>query len=294
MLKISEFSRLGRVPASTLRFYDEAGLLQPAVVDPSSEYRYYRTEQLEQLHRILALKDMGFALSDIATIMKRDPSPAELADLFSAQLAHLASEADAARQRLQRARVRLDRLAPRRAGPRAEIVVKAADALQIATLRRTGLAMHEIGAVCEASYDALYRDLKRARVRPAPVLPPEVTLYHNDDYTETDIDMEVAVVVGSTAADAKRLRDAGIDVRALSAEPRVAAVVHQGGFHDLDDTVADLFHWLAASGLRPTGPLRELHLFGRVGQAALDHPRDDRFVLELQVPFADTESATTA
>jgi DNA-binding transcriptional MerR regulator/effector-binding domain-containing protein len=294
VLKISEFSRLGRVPASTLRYYDEAGLLRPALVDAASEYRYYRIEQLEQLHRILALKDMGFALADIATIVARDPSPDELGDLFAGQLARLATEAEEARQRLQRARVRLDRLAPRTTGPRAEIVVKAADALQIATVRRTGLAMHAIGAVCEASYDALYRDLRRARVRPAPVLPPEVTLYHNDDYTETDIDMEVAVVVGNTAAEAKRLRDAGIDVRPLPAEPRVAAVVHQGGFHDLDETVADLFHWLAASGLRSTGPLRELHLFGRVGQAELDHPRDDRFVLELQVPFAETESATTA
>lgn len=294
MLKISEFSRLGRVPASTLRYYDEAGLLRPAAVDASSEYRFYKIEQLEQLNRILALKDMGFGLADIASIVAQNPSPGELGDLFSAQLARLASEAEEARQRLQRARVRLERLAHPRPATRPEIVIKAADALQAATLRQRGLAMHEIGAACEAGYNSLYNALRRARVRPAPVLPPEITLYHNDDYTESDIDMEVAVIVGGATAEGRRLLDAGIDVRTLPAEPRVATVVHQGGFHDLGDTVVDLFHWLAASGLRSTGPLRELHLFGRVGQAALDHPRDDRFVLELQVPFADAEDAIPA
>lgn len=294
MLKISEFSRLARVPASTLRYYDEAGLLRPAAVDASSEYRFYRIEQLEQLHRILALKDMGFGLSDIATIVARDPSSDELRELISAQLASLASAAEEANRRLQRARVRLERLTRPRQGSRAEIVIKVAEALHAVTLRQTGLAMHEIGARCEAGYDILYQALKRARVRPAPVLPPEVTLYHNDEYTESDIDMELAVVVSGTPAETGRLLSVGLEVRTLPAEPRVAAVVHQGGFHDLDDTVADLFHWLAASGLRPTGPLRELHLFGRVGAAEVDHPRDDRFVLELQVPFGDADSATIA
>lgn len=38
MLKISEFSRLTRIPAKTLLYYDEIGLLKPAQVDRFTGY----------------------------------------------------------------------------------------------------------------------------------------------------------------------------------------------------------------------------------------------------------------
>ncbi|CAM4353194.1 MerR family transcriptional regulator [Paenibacillus sp. MB22_1] len=56
MFKISEFSKLSQVPVKTLRFYDQLDLLKPAYKDQQSGYRYYTSEQLLVLHRILALK----------------------------------------------------------------------------------------------------------------------------------------------------------------------------------------------------------------------------------------------
>ncbi|MFY9939780.1 MAG: MerR family transcriptional regulator, partial [Silvibacterium sp.] len=54
----------------TLRHYDETGLLRPAHIDPENWYRYYLASQLSQLHRILALKDFGFSLEQIAEALK--------------------------------------------------------------------------------------------------------------------------------------------------------------------------------------------------------------------------------
>jgi DNA-binding transcriptional MerR regulator len=42
MLKISDFSRLTRVPAKTLRYYDDLGLLKPAHVDPWTGWSSFR------------------------------------------------------------------------------------------------------------------------------------------------------------------------------------------------------------------------------------------------------------
>jgi DNA-binding transcriptional MerR regulator len=67
MLKIGDFSSLAQVSIKTLRYYDERGLLSPAHIDPETGYRYYSASQLSQLHRILALKDFGFSLEQIAT-----------------------------------------------------------------------------------------------------------------------------------------------------------------------------------------------------------------------------------
>src|SRR5262245_4426371 len=60
MFKIGEFSRIARVSARLLRYYDELGLLKPGVVDATTGYRYYTSSQLLRLNRILVLRDLGF------------------------------------------------------------------------------------------------------------------------------------------------------------------------------------------------------------------------------------------
>lgn len=65
MLKIGEFSRLARVPAKTLRYYDEIDLFKPAHYDEDTRYRYYSVEQLPHLYRIVALKGLGLSLDQI-------------------------------------------------------------------------------------------------------------------------------------------------------------------------------------------------------------------------------------
>mgnify|MGYP003431227335 CR=1 FL=1 len=65
MFRIGEFSRIARVSARLLRFYDEIGLLTPAHADPQTGYRYYTVTQLPQLNRILVLKDLGFDLDQV-------------------------------------------------------------------------------------------------------------------------------------------------------------------------------------------------------------------------------------
>jgi len=66
VLKIGEFSSFSQNSIGTLRHYDEVGLLKPAHVDSESGYRYYSVGQLPRLHRILALRDLGFPLERIA------------------------------------------------------------------------------------------------------------------------------------------------------------------------------------------------------------------------------------
>lgn len=62
MLKIGEFSKLSRVSVRMLRHYDQKGLLTPSEIDPMTGYRYYSENQLSQVFRITALKDLGFSL----------------------------------------------------------------------------------------------------------------------------------------------------------------------------------------------------------------------------------------
>lgn len=69
MFKISEFSKLSQVSIKTLRYYDQLGLLKPAYTDQFSGYRYFSAEQMFQIHRILAFKELGFSLEQIRQMM---------------------------------------------------------------------------------------------------------------------------------------------------------------------------------------------------------------------------------
>lgn len=64
MRSIGEMSRNSGLGVSTLRFYDRAGVLVPAWVDPVSGYRWYESEQLEEARLLARLRRAGMPLAD--------------------------------------------------------------------------------------------------------------------------------------------------------------------------------------------------------------------------------------
>lgn len=65
MIRIGEFANLFDVSIKTIRLYEEKGLLEPCYVDIYSGYRYYNEDNVREMTKILALKDLGLSLKDI-------------------------------------------------------------------------------------------------------------------------------------------------------------------------------------------------------------------------------------
>lgn len=65
MFKITEFSKITKVPVKTIRYYQELGLLKPAVVDEMTGYRRFDEKNIEELLKIVYLKELGFKLAEI-------------------------------------------------------------------------------------------------------------------------------------------------------------------------------------------------------------------------------------
>ena len=68
MYKIGEFSKLARTTIKTLRYYEQAGLLDPSFVDENG-YRYYEGKDLIILNRIMSLRQMNFSIEEIKKIL---------------------------------------------------------------------------------------------------------------------------------------------------------------------------------------------------------------------------------
>ena len=66
---IGEVAAMLEVSTRTLRFYDEKGLVKPAYTEENG-YRFYEKEQIRQIELILFLKDLGFSLKQIKTLIQ--------------------------------------------------------------------------------------------------------------------------------------------------------------------------------------------------------------------------------
>ncbi|RNF39382.1 MerR family transcriptional regulator [Planococcus salinus] len=68
---IGEMARLHNTTIKTLHYYHKINLLNPIHTDQSNGYRYYSTDQFEQLNTINYLKELGFSLEEIKKHLER-------------------------------------------------------------------------------------------------------------------------------------------------------------------------------------------------------------------------------
>src|SRR5690242_21163469 len=110
MFKIGEFSKLVQVTVPTLRYYDQVGLLKPVQVDPFTGYRYYSADQLPRLHRILALKGLGFSLEQIAVVLAEGLTPEQMRGMLRLRHAQISEQIVEMENQLVEVEVRLQQI----------------------------------------------------------------------------------------------------------------------------------------------------------------------------------------
>lgn len=278
MLKIGDFSRLGQVSVRTLRLYDELELLKPARIDRFSGYRYYSVEQLPRLNRILMLKDLGFSLKQIARMLKDNLSADEMRGMLLAKQAELEQELEESRARLDRVAARLRQIEQEGQVSSYEVILKKVAPQWVVSARQVVPTISDMYPYRRALFSALYRVLERSLIEPTG---PELVLYHNAEYSDQDIDMEVGVVVDTPHLKANA---AEVTIRELPAVRTMASVIYQGSPQDIGQAMTALYYWMGQNGFSSGGSYREIHLYGR----ELELVQCDPVVIELQTPIEKT------
>lgn len=253
MFKIGDFSRLCMVPVSALRYYADLGLLAPAVIDPSSGYRYYSAAQLRTVNRIVALKDLGLSLEEIGAVLGEGLGSDELRGMLRLKRAEAGRRLADEQERLERVEARL-RLIEREGGmPEQEVVVKAAEAMH-------GLGVREKVAgppgIAELFGDG-FAGLGMAGVALAG---PPVTVYHDPEFSPESIDVELVYPV-TPGAKAPVATPGGRTLEARTVPGgEVAVLIHVGPYETLGESYQALANWIGEHGYRVSGPPREIYL----------------------------------
>lgn len=250
-LTIGEFATLTHLSVRTLRRYHEAGLLEPASVDPSTGYRYYTADQIPPAQVIHRLRELDVPLAEVKSILATD-DPRRRADLITGHLRRLEAELD----RTRAAVVSLRQLL--RPDP-AQLLVE----LRSVPARTVAAITADVtldSAV--AWYAAAMAELDAAFPSPERTGPPGGR-YANELFTGGTGTMTVFRPVQQPRG--------GGRVEAITLPPvDLAVAVHHGPHDDIDVTYGRLGAWVVEHALAVNGPIYETYLVGPMDTEELD------------------------
>lgn len=239
MLAIGEFSRLTHLSVRTLRRYHEAGLLIPAVVDPSTGYRSYDGHQIPTAQVIHRLRELDVPLVDVRRIIE-STDPDRRAALVSGHLARLEAELDRTRVAVASLRRLLD---PDPVPLRIELraVPEATVAAIEDDIDSDAMGAWYAGALAEL------RATTDVRSGPAG------GVYDNALFEDGrgHVLLHVPVAVPPTRG---RVHPATLPAVEL------AVATHVGPHDNADVTYGELGSWVVANALAVAGPVRETYL----------------------------------
>ncbi|MGE0140751.1 MAG: MerR family transcriptional regulator [Ilumatobacteraceae bacterium] len=280
MYSIGDLSQLGGVTPRMLRHYHELGLLVPAEIDRATGYRRYGEAQLADLLQVLALKGLGFALTDIKRVVEGGISPSELRGMLVLRRTELESELDQAAARLRRVESQIHRLEnqmnDQRPASDITVTVKQLPAVHLAVASGVSVsfASADIGPVIQPLYPRLLDALNAAEVE---IAGPSIAYY--DDSADGGIGVHAGFPIDESVTQVP-----GLEVVDLPEIGLAATAVHHGDMATVDvDTVAAIFDWMRANGFRTTGYSREHYL---------DCPDDiSQWRTEMQFPIQHDEAS---
>ncbi|GAA0309765.1 MerR family transcriptional regulator [Kineococcus aurantiacus] len=242
MLTIGEFSRLTHLSVRTLRRYHEGALLEPAVVDEATGYRYYSLEQIPTAQVISRLRELDVPLGDVQRIL-RTPDPGVRSALVAEHLQRLEEQLD----RTRAAVTSLRRLLRPDPAP-IEVELRAEPARTVAAVE----AVIGDGDV-EAWFAGAVAELEAA-VGDAVTGPPGGT-YDNALFEEG---RGHVLVYLPTAVPPRtgRVHPATLPAAEL------AVTTHAGEHDGVEVTYGQLGTWVVENAMSVAGPVREVYRVG--------------------------------
>lgn len=256
MLKIGEFSKIAQVSIKTLRYYDQIGLLKPEHIDRYSGYRYYSLIQLVRLNRILALKDLDFSLDQIRDLLKQDLPVASLEVMLQNKADELRQHIQNEHGRLLRVENRLQNLKSGFDAHLSPIVLKSTPQQLAITVRQVLYNSQSLKEWRSVQLEKIERKLAALN---QPVTGPSLLIYHQDEFRETNLDVEVGMILPEPIKPLHRtLKEHPFRLASLDEVNQMASIVTTQTTGPLSRAYTSIVQWTQANGFRPIGPWREL------------------------------------
>jgi DNA-binding transcriptional MerR regulator len=267
LLTIGEFSRASYLTIKTLRHYHDVGLLEPAEVDGSSGYRYYRADQIATAQTVRRLRELEMPVEQVKGVLHA----ADAGERNALIAAHL----ERMERQLERTTAAVASLHALLREPEGAIAVEFRAvpptlALSISAVVR----LDALVSWWTAAFDELTATLAASGLRPAG---NSGALYAQEVFEQAHGEVVVFVPVAERVTAAGRTRPLTVPAAEL------AVTIHHGAHDDFDRSYGALGRYLAEHNLKVEEPVREYYLIGP------RHTEDaDQWQTEIAWPIAET------
>lgn len=265
MIKIGEFSQINKITVKTLRLYDKIGLLKPKSIDKFSNYRFYDTDQLPSIQKIISLKQAGFSLKEIKKVLKNENGFLEDLELKKIELQN---EVDQNLGKLKRIKNIIERFKKDK-NMNYNVVVKELPEVIVASRRLIIDSYNDLFKVAPEMGEMMKEQNLKCRI-------PEYcfNIYHDGEYKTKNIDVEICEAVIKAGKDTDELK-----FKKISAV-EAACVLHKGKYEKLGEAYGALIKWLDDNNFQPADFFRESYIDGCWNR---ENPED--WLTEIQVPI---------
>lgn len=263
MLPIGQFSKICNVSTKTLRYYDELGLLKPAIVNGHNGYRYYDVGQLKTILFINKLKTYCFSLEEIEEVLQ-DKSGDKLSRLIR-------QKQRAVREKLANYEYILNQLNDDILNLERGIDLMAyLDSIAVELVEteprnvlfsRQKMSVDEYGKY----FGKLFETIAREKLT---CIGAPIAIYHDEEFDPACNDTEIAIPVAEKVAATREI-----------AGGLCAKGVHKGPYSELPSTYAKLAQWIEQEGYSIIAPCYEIYV---TDPAITKSPED--YITEIYFP----------
>ncbi|MBA4099210.1 MAG: MerR family transcriptional regulator [Rhodospirillum sp.] len=254
MFRIGEFSQIARVSGRLLRYYDSIGLLRPQRIDPGTGYRYYSAGQLERLNRILALKELGLSLDQVARMLDDKISATEIRGMLALKKAELERSLAEEAARLRHVESRLTQIEQQGSLGDYDVVVKSSPATLVLSTRAVYLSFDDVIVALREIATAVRADV-------AAAARENMVVVAHCDFDDENLDLEIGVTLNRAVNKPVRLPSgAQLALTELPASATLATIVRTGPLYQSHLAFGKLGVWMEANSYEIAGPCREIFL----------------------------------
>jgi len=273
LLSIGEFSRLSQLSVRMLRYYDEHDLLRPSRVDRHSGYRSYSPALLSVARWVRELRDIGLGVHEIAACVPILDDPRAVRAVLERQRTRLIAEASDVVDRIRE----VDHLITALEEPAMSVTIS-----HRTTPARIAASVRDV-IPSYADEALLWQRLIPAMFGLGAVPAPDartVAVFHDEDYKESDCDVEVQFDVAAPFAGSGDVRCVEIP------EQEVAVGILNGPYDGIGAVMEAVGHWVPENGYRFAGPMYNIYLV-----SPHEDPEPSHWVTEVCVPIAPVGQA---
>ncbi len=270
MFKIGEFSKLTQVSIRMLRYYDETGLLKPEKTDKFTNYRLYSSDQINDLNKIKFLRDFGFNISEIRTALENwdneyitnrlENKRREIEKIIKTEQDKL-SKIELAKRDISKENIDIHY----------SVSIKSIPCYPVLSLRRIVPDYYAEGM--------LWEEMTRFAIENnVSVSSNTFAIYHDTDYREKDVDIEICALVNEMGEN-----KSGFVYRYTEPLPIAAYTMIHGKFENIAGAFLSFASWLQEHNrYRMTGQTRQI-----VHRGPWNEECEDKYLIEIQIPLED-------